>query len=259
MFQAANIKNEFFLGFIKSFSGHILLGLLAFALTYFAAFKSDIITSKDIEILKSSVRVDVVGMPKYTLQELKKMTMEDFQQQEPTAKEEPKEEVGGSEKVVFKKETKKINVNNLLAGFSNRKINAPKTKKKKKINLNQSQLKKLVLEGNKVATGNALVGDGEGEVDMGAFSQYANNLPNVIRPYWKLPSYLLQQNLKCRIRVFISESGKVTKTQIYESSGNPEYDQKAMNAIMKVGTFPKPKSEFVKLVANGSIILGFPL
>jgi colicin import membrane protein len=232
--------------------------LLAFTLTYFAAFKSDVITSKDVEILKSSVRVDVVGMPKYTLQELKKMTMEDFQQQEPTFKEEPKEEVGGSEKVVFKKETKKINVNNLLAGFSNRKINAPKVKKKK-INLNQSQLKKLVLEGNKVATGNALVGDGEGEVDMGAFSQYANNLPNVIRPYWKLPSYLLQQNLKCRIRVFISESGKITKTQIYESSGNPEYDQKAMDAIMKVGTFPKPKNEFVKLVANGSIILGFPL
>lgn len=259
MFQATNSKNEFFLGFIKSFSGHILLALLAFIFTYIAAFKSEVITNNNVEILKSSVRVDIVGMPKYTLQELKKMTMEDFRQQEPTDKQNSKEEIGGSEKIIFKKESKKINLNNLLAGFSNRKINAPKVKKKKKINLNQSQLKKLVLEGNKVATGNALVGDGEGEVDMGAFSQYANNLPNVIRPFWKLPSYLLQQNLKCRIRVFISESGKVTRTQIFESSGNSEYDQKAMDAIMKVETFPKPKSEFIKLVANGSIILGFPL
>lgn len=255
-------KNEFFLGIIKSFSAHIVVIILAVISTIVISTDKSNNEVSNVEIIKSSVRVDVVGMPKYTIQELKKMTMEDFNQNptEEVVKEDQKEEVGGSDKVEFKKEAPKIDVGNLLAGFSNRKIEVKKANTtKKNLNIDTSKLKKLVLEGNKVSEGNALVGDTQDSFDIGAFSKYANNLPNHIRPFWKLPSYLLQQNFKCRIRIFIAEDGKIIRAEVFESSGNSEYDQKALSSVVNVKQFPAPKSEFAREVANGSIVLGFPL
>jgi colicin import membrane protein len=257
--QKVRAKNELFFGHIKSLSAHIGLGIIIVVCSLFiVSGTSEQTKDQKIEILKSAVRVDVVGMPKFTLQELKQMTMDDFQATTVTD-EKVNEEVGGSDKVIFEKKAKKINIGNLLSGFSNRKLNKVKKRKKSKLNLSARKLKALALEGNAIAKGNALLGDSGTQVDMGKFSTYANNLPNVIRQFWKLPSYLMNKDFKCRIQVFISSAGRIINVKIYESSGNQEYDQKALASVRSVTRFPSPDPEFSKLVSDGAIILGFPL
>lgn len=250
-------SQEFYRGLIKSTALHALVLILFISLRLISPAKTED-KKNSVTIIKSSVRVDVVGMPKHTLQELKRMTMENVNAADssPTKA----NDSGGSDDVTFDKKSKKVDLSNLLGSFSKRKVNVKKTKRKKnKLNLNYKKLKNLVLEGNKVSEGNALVDTGEGVEVSGQFYNYVNDLPNHIRPFWKLPSYLLEKNLNCSIRVYISKSGNLLKAEIHESSGENEYDSKALSAVKAASPFPAPSSEFSSKLARGEVILGFPL
>lgn len=215
---------------------------------------------KEIEIIQSSVRVDVVAMPKFTVQELKKMEIAPPSQEEKTEEVKPSVDNSKSE-IEFKKKTNKVNLNNLLSNLSKKKTAKGKKKKvkgNKILKSQRSQLRKLVLEGNKVSTGTSLVGDGLAQ-ERTVFNNYVSALPNFVRPHWKLPSYLIDRDLKCRIRVFIAANGKILKAQIYESSGEAEFDQKALASVKRVNSFPKPQRDILARVAAGDVILGFPL
>ena len=50
------------------------------------------------------------------------------------------------------------------------------------------KLKRLIIEGNKISKGTSV--KGRYEADVAEFDQYVLNLPNIVRPFWKLPSFL---------------------------------------------------------------------
>ena len=103
-----------------------------------------------------------------------------------------------------------------------------------------------------------MYGDGN-QADLTAFQAYAARLPDLVRPHWRLPSFLMDKKLKCRVRVWLALKGEVSRVEVYQSSGEPEYDQRAIDAVKSTSPFPKLSEEFGKRGLNGDILLGFPL
>ena len=220
-----------------------------------------------VEIIRSSVRVDVVGMPKFTVKELKEM------QAEPVAKPVPEPE---GAKVEAKTETediikkddiviqekgappakKKTSFLSMINDYSSKKVAPSERKKGAKASTNKA-LDSLILEGNRLSKGGALVGE-YSDSDNSELAQYVQSLPELVRVHFKLPTYLKEQNLRCKVVVFISPSGSVIKTEIRESSGSDEYDARAEKAIRDASPFPKPPEAVAARITPG-ISLNFPL
>src|SRR5690606_6055504 len=199
------------------------------------------------------VRVDVVGMPKFTVQELKKLEVA-------TGAKGVEEAKPVVEEVAAKEDVADSSFSSFLSHYSQKKVKAaPKQKAQGNENaIDQTKLRSLVIEGNKVAQGTSLVGDSLKQ-EMTAYSAYAGNLPNLIRPHWKLPTYLLDKDLQARVRVFISSRGELIRSEIYQSSGVSEFDQRALRAIKDAAPFPIPTNEIRTRLSSGDVILGFPL
>lgn len=242
--------------------GHISL-LVIFGVTRFIfdwnIFHNDD-DKKNIEIIQSSVRVDVVGLPKYTLKELKQMNLgasskteqDEIKTNTDTSKE--------TSEIEFKKKSKKVDLSNILKNISNKNVakKKSKTKSKKRNNIDARELNKLILEGNKVSQGSSYTGE-QLDVSKQLFIRYVQELPDKVRPFWKLPTYLIDKNLQCRVQIFIGSDGRVLKMSLYESSGDKEYDKKAMEAIRAASPLPKPPTAILSKMAKGQVILGFPL
>ncbi len=213
--------------------------------------------SATITTVIPAIRVDVVGMPKMTLKELKKLSegegsiSEEVQGDSSESKDE-------RDSISYKKKGK--NLSEILRLEALKKISlkedAQKSGKEGKGKI-KGDLSKLVLEGNKISKGMAIIGDSRGMV-MGAFGQYVSSIPDFVRPNWKLPATLLDSNLNCRVRIYLNADGKLEKAELFESSGNKEYDKRAMQAVMN-SSFPKPGKDIIDKVKLGNILLGFPL
>ena len=207
-----------------------------------------------IDLIKSAVRVDIVGMPKDTLKELENTNLDQTTKEEEVPTKAVK--VENPEQTEFKEKAKKVDLNSLLSDYSSKDVE--KKKKKNKKNVNQKALRNLVLEGNKASTGNSVKGDVLDKKNQ-EFISYVQSLPDQIRPYWKLPSYLADQNLQCRIKIYISKTGQVLRVEVIEPSGQSEYDQKALQAIKKASPLRPPPSTILTRVSSGAVGLGFPL
>lgn len=234
----------------------------------------------NLELIQASVRVDMVAMPKYTLNELKNLSsgVEEAKKEEatPAPAEKPLEaqKVVEAEKVEEAKETKEDTsptfeeVNKLkrqdflskLKKIGNKKIKSDGDQKAEKglYGEKATDLKQLVLAGNRLSKGTAMYGDGSAG-DMTAFQVYASRLPDLVRPHWRLPSFLMDKKLKARVRVWLATNGEVVRAEIYQSSGDGEYDQRAVEAVKATSPFPRLSEEFGKRGLNGDILLGFPL
>lgn len=230
------------------------------------------------KLLEASVRVDMVALPDKTLKELKSLQQLDAAASKSvkvkkTSKNKPVESPEVVKKVIdtppekvvkFLKDKKKKTLSDMLKKYSDNKVKTAKrkpTKKPKENNIDKgamSRLEGLVKKGNIVKSGAAIAGTGS-QQELDEFEKYAVKLPEIVRPFWKLPSYLLDQGLHCRIQLFISKEGKVIRKVISESSGEKEFDQRAIRAIESVGVFPVVPDLIVKRVASGSIVLGFPI
>jgi colicin import membrane protein len=247
---------------LVSFGLHVGVFLLCFA---GGEIISKVFKSNDIEIIRSSVRVDVVGMPKFTVQELKKMEAQPIVEQVPEVAKGVKEETKAETEDVIKKDDlviqeqgkKKSSFLNILNNYSSQKVSAKSEKKGVKAATGNKNLDSLIIEGNKLSKGSALVGDYSDEQNS-EFSAYVQNLPGIIRPFWKLPSYLLEKDFRCRIKIYLSPTGQVLKLELQESSGQAEFDARAEQAI-RSASFPKPSEDVGKRLTNSGIILGFPL
>lgn len=253
--------------FLISCTLHMCLLLLAATV---GKVVSTIWKTNDIEIIRSSVRVDIVGMPKFTIQELKEMEKNAVDlPKEPEAVKAPDkvdaktetEDVIKKDDLVIQeegkeKEKKKTSFLNTLSDYAKVKVNKD-TKKGKVDGKANENLKALALEGNRLSQGTALTGDYSDEASS-EFAGYVQTLPGTIRPNWNLPPHLQSDSLKCRIRIYISPTGKVLTLQIVESSGNPEYDERAERAIRSTN-FPAPSEAVAKRLTKSGIILGFPL
>lgn len=239
----------------------------------------DFFKNKNIEIIKSSVRIDVVGMPKFTLQELKKKSLDDFDLNPKTVtsqnlKRDQKNGLTNIESdstlppALNEKNQTKVqkkasgSLKNLLTSYSSKKImkknrQAKKNKLLKENKKIQENLGKLALEGNKLFKGASLSGDYSDE-DISEFSKYIQTLPEYIREHWKLPSYLIDRDLKCRIKIFLSRDGDLLKSEVIETSGVEEFDQRATEALKRT-SFPLPSKKVASRLITSGIILGFPI
>ncbi len=255
----------------RSFYFHLGLVLLTLFGGKVILEKRRLLESKNLEIIEASVRVDVVAMPKYTLEELKNLSSgEDVKEvkeevQEVVKKEEPKEEAivdAREEELAFKEaaEVKRKSFLDKLKNISAQKKNkADESEVEKGANgEKKTALKDLVLAGNKLSTGTASFGNGA-KTQMTQFGIYVSKLPDKVRPHWRLPSFLSSKKLKCRVRIWLDMNGRLINSEIYESSGDSEYDQRAMNAVSLASPFPKLSDDFGKRAMNGDIVLGFPL
>lgn len=263
-------EKDFNKSFLISLGMHILLVAVAFL---GGEAMQKMFGNENVEIIRSAIRVDVVGMPKFTVQELKEL--------EKKAAELPKEpEVAKGEQVAAKPEVQDVikkddlviqevdkkapkktsSFLNVLNEYSNKKVApAPREQKKgKATGTADKNLQALVLEGNRLSQGTALTGDFS-DGPSSEFAGYVQTLPGAIRPKWKLPSYLMDQDLKARIRIFISTSGQLLKLELVESSGNSEYDKRAENAIRESAPFSPPPAAVGARLTSSGIILGFPL
>ncbi len=267
-------------------SGYIHVALVACTLIS-GKFAFDIQKAKqekNLELIQSSVRVDMVAMPSQTLNELKNLSsgVEEAQKEEKTEvekvaekvitkdepKAEPKEEPVVKDNPSDKTEAfqeaqaakKRKDFLSKLKTIGNKKVDSTGTQKADKglYGEKESALKNLVLSGNKLSKGSAMYGDGVAG-DLTAFQAYASRLPDLVRPHWKLPSFLMDKSLKCRVRVWLKPNGEVARAIVYQSSGDTEYDQRAVDAVKAAAPFPELKEEFGKRAQNGDILLGFPL
>jgi len=253
--------------FLISCVAHMCLLLLAATV---GKFVSTIWKTNDIEIIRSSVRVDVVGMPKFTIQELKEMEKNavDLPKEPEAVKAPDKVEAKTETEDVIKKddlviqeegkekEKKKSSFLSSLSDYAKKDVKKD-TRKGKADGKSNENLKALVLEGNRLSQGSALTGDYSDEQNS-EFGSYVQTLPGAIRPQWKLPGYLLEKDLRCRIKIYLNANGSLLKTELVESSGAPEFDARAEQAIRNTN-FPKPSDMVGQRLTSSGIILGFPL
>jgi TonB family protein len=245
---------------------HVLLFGAFVAMGFFFKNQMDKVRDYNLKLVQSSVKVDVVAMPEMSVQELKSLQGQMGAAQQESSEttrviEEKKEEITEDS---YKVEKKKSSFQDMLKQYSKKVDNKiakakkiDESKYKAKDNFNTSKLKNLVLAGNKLSKGESLVG-GKSVTETTEFEKYASVLPDLVRENWSIPSYLAEQELQCRIRIFINNSGRLTKASIHESSGNQEYDLRALEAVKKT-SFPIPPKKISKAIRDGSILLGFPL
>lgn len=249
---------------ISSLVFHIL-----FVFSFYFSNEISFMSKNDhkVNIANASIRVDIVEMPKFTIKELKSMQKDILKGEKEKVQEieSIKKETTMSKDNDFLVKKKKKSFLDMINKMSKKKVSKKKVKikKKRKVKGNSfgkysGDLNKLVVAGNKLNSGKSLVGT-TSEIENTIFNKYISTLPDWVRPNWKLPSYLLDQSLRCRVRVYLSSNGKVVRSEIFESSGVEEFDQRALNAVSVSSPFPSLDGEIVSRVINGEIILGFPL
>ena len=265
----------------RSIYWHIALALI---LLFLASLHKIISPAKitNVHIIESSVRVDVVAMPTKTYLELKAINMgtrttniQDIIKID--ASETSKPIVAKDAPVLLKKnKIKKMSFQEMMQKMAKKKLAKqklaakPRSKKRKTLNPStaskrlifsekeKSELQGLILAGNKLSSGVSAVGD-KGTEDLTKFQDYVSKLPEMVRPHWKLPSYLYDKGLKCRVRIFLSADGRLLTAVIYSSSGNAEYDKLALNAVYATTPFPQLDKLIKDRGRKGEIVLGFPL
>lgn len=257
----------------KSLIIHSVLVAIGMGLSAFQLIKLNKVKNYNLSLASRSVKVDVVAMPRLSLPELKELAKVkgqiDGDISEPKADPVPKDTTPDTGKEFIKKtETKpKKSLSDLLKQYSDKSVGTSKKKKKKKFKGSNGQqeisakmrnkLKDLVYAGNKINDGTSFYGDNGGE-SAGILQEFSERIPDAIRPQWKLPSYLVDKDLRCRIRIYLSANGKLLRSEIIESSGDSEYDSRALKAV-KDTRFPAPPETVSKQAARGDIVLGFPL
>jgi len=245
---------------------HVILFLFAFLFGKILqhTFKG----SDNVEIIRASVRVDVVGMPKFTIKELRELERKQDMATQPEVvqggkietKKEEADVINKNDLVIEEKtkEKKKNSFMNIINDYSSKKLATKEQVKGESTGTNTSHLSSLIIEGNRLSKGSSLVGDYSDEANS-EFSAYVQTLPALVRQFWKLPSYLKDQDLRCKILLFLSPNGHVLKTELTETSGTAEFDARAEKAIRDAAPFPSPNSEVGARLVNSGIILRFPL
>jgi colicin import membrane protein len=256
----------------NSFFAHVAITLACLFFSYLYYQQNLNLRRSNLKLVQASVRVDMVALPERTLKELRslqqlqKLVPKVAKQKKEAPKTKPKIEPQKVKKGDFLKKGKKKSLSDMLKKYSNKKTTKVVGNKRKKTkvrddslsNKDLSALSKLVKKGNIVKSGAALAGTGHQEI-LSALEEYSAGLPELVRAHWSLPSYLLESDLKCRIRIYVNKDGTLIRKVVFESSEDAEYDQRAMRAIELVGKFPPVPVTIQKNVAQGDIVLAFPL
>jgi len=206
--EEGNVKYVFFATGI-----HLIVFLLLLSFSVFNGFSPLSKTSK-IKIVGPSIRVDIVALPKLTIQEKKAMELpttpidQSASSTEPVSKKNDNPDDANS----FKEKGGRENFLNKLKKLANANEEKPKERNKKN-NSFLNDMKNLIFEGNKISKGSSLQGEQLDNASDDIYT-YGQLVVEKVRQNWQLPSYLKENNYSNQVQVFISTTGKVLKIQI---------------------------------------------
>lgn len=207
------------------------------------------------------MKVDVVAMPELTIQEIQQ-SIQQVENSPQKTKEPIDNNVPDDTDFLKEKEKKQKSFLNLLKDLGKKEVKQAKKVENNSNNIPtekyRKDLKNIIMKGNKLNQG-GLTSARESAAEISALGVYSLSVKDLVRTNWNLPRYLKEQDLQCRIKIFISKSGRLLNMILVESSGNTDYDQRALKAIKDAGEFPIPEESIQKYASEGKIILGFPL
>ena len=244
-----------------SIIGHILLVLGLTLKTFF-------IPDETIDF-GSAVRVDIV-LPPHKLPQ--KILPQDEQPPPVTAAPEPAKELKPvpvpniepvkTEKPVVNKTSESIDLNKVrdkqLEALRKLKSNEAfeKLKQMSASKNEPSALKKAAsrpIEGEAIREGATLTG-----IDKLQHSDYISQLETHIKQYWALPEWLARKSLQASIQLRIDSRGLLLEKRIIKSSGQADFDDYALDAIVRANPLPPPPSKFSQLMESGGVTVHFP-
>ncbi len=83
-------------------------------------------------------------------------------------------------------------------------------------------------------------GEGTGPGGGGIYDVYVAQVVLAVQPNWSiLPAYS-RSNIVVQVRIKLDKQGRVLDCQVERSSGRPEFDASAVNAVVRTGTLPPP-------------------
>lgn len=258
---------ERFLALAKSLATHLTIFL--FVWIGVRVKELSFFQNQPVVTIKSAVKVDILAMPKLTLKELKAIPKINQQPVLGEKAEEPTQKIvdEGHDKapVLADEQVKKEkSFDDFLNKLSEKKINVKKVQKKgnpdaQVVGEDQEKIQELLHLGNRLAKGLVTFGESDGEEVQGELVDYGTSVIEKIRSFWRLPTYLMNQNLKCGVQIYLDGQGRIIRTYLHESSGTPEYDQRAVTAIQEASPFAIPPASLVESLRRGSLVIGFPL
>ncbi len=116
-----------------------------------------------------------------------------------------------------------------------------------------SALKDLAREITQTGVGGG-GGQGDGPGGGGIYDVFAGLVMEAVRPNWSIP-VMSRSNMVVQVRIKVDRNGNVQDCSIEQSSGRPEFDASAVNAVKRTserGMFPKPPTR-----AQQDILINF--
>lgn len=242
-------------GVYFSFVAHV-------AIILFMIVKVTLFPSQEINFAEA-IRVDMVGLPeKYDsnilpekLEEAEKPEEKKLPEKinEKTKTEDKKEKVPDTIKIDKAKNKQKEALDKLkkLSAIEKIKQAVQKEESQKQEKLSQENAKPI--KGQVISKGTALTGLAKIQSN-----EYLSKLDQKIKTNWQLPQWLIGKPLKTKILLKINPNGEIADRRIYQSSGNPTYDEYSLLAVDKSAPFPVVPEKFTEVFKEDGVIIGFP-
>jgi TonB family protein len=280
-------KQEDYFGRAFRYSGILHLSLLLF--TFVTPLVLNFLGIRDSyedkfknKEFRNAIRVDMVGLPTLTVEELQKVdpTLEIGRVNPPKA-EESREKVAvkapsPSETAMKltqeKEERAKLELSKKEA-MEKAKREAADNERKRLEDLRASlrvedrrrqlmqELKgpvkegegRIPLQGNILSEGYSVTGDVASDMDV-----YQGHLKAHLRKTWNLPAWMQASNLSARVLVKLAPNGRILSQEFLRVSGNPEFDRYVAEALKNAEPFPQPPPSLQRTVMEQGVEWGFP-
>jgi len=242
-----------------SFQKFLIVSALLHGTFFFGYFIKGLVFPNKIIIIPNSIRVDIVALPD---------KLPDTPQAASTATTAPPpaETIKTEPKTLTKKENptkttdaqkKALEKLEQMAALDKIKNDLENTQTQRVQSANKSveDLKKNLpmFKGNQVTSGNSFTG-----MAGIASQEYWDLVKQHIQAYWMLPEWLSKLKLRARAVVMIDQDGRVRKREIYQSSGNPAFDDAALAAVDAASPFPVPPERIRDTITDSWMIFNFP-
>lgn len=253
-----------------SFAAHALLILfMIIKVTYFAKPEIN---------LSQAIRVDMVGLPdKYTQDDLNTSQPSEIKKNNDLPEKEitqptqntPLNSVQRNEKTKNEAVTKSKKSDEISLNKNLKQKQKEALEKVKKLNaiekIKQAVLKEKLSEQqnksspNKIFKGRVITkGTALSGLDKIQSDNYLLKIDSAIKNSWQLPQWLIGKSLKTKVLIKFDENGNLLSKKIYQSSGNPTYDDYCLLAIEKSAPFPKVPEKFTEVYKEDGVLIGFP-
>ena len=239
-------------GVYFSFIAHV-------AVILFMIVKVTLFPTQEINFAEA-IRVDMVGLPeKYDTNTLpekiddpakleEKKLPEKVTEKTKAEDKKAKEKVSDTIKIDKAKNKQKEALDKLKKMSAIEKIKQDVQNEEKRKQENEKLIKGQVISKGTALTGLAKIQSNE----------YLSRLDQRIKTNWQLPQWLIGKPLKTKILLKIKPNGEIADRQIYQSSGNPTYDEYSLLAVDKSAPFPPVPEKFTEVFKEDGVIIGFP-